>query len=63
MVYTITGSNIPLPCDDRDSKWKKGPTYNQDDWARYTATDLPFGFDWQTAGAMQWQDLNQFWEG
>ena len=50
-IYKIEGTDTPAPCDDRDTKWGSGPTFGEDDWTRYTATDKPFGYAWFTAGA------------
>ena len=61
-VFNISGTNTPLPCDDRDTKWTPGPTFAEDAWTRYTSTDKPFGFDWFTAGARPWNVENKFWE-
>jgi len=61
-VFKIPGTDKPLPCDDRDSKWLPGPTYNDKLWERYTDTDRPFGYAWFTAGAMPWDVQNEYWE-
>jgi hypothetical protein len=62
-VFNDPETNTPLPCDDRDVKWLPGPTYAENEWTRYTATDRPFGYAWETAGAKPWNELNEMWEG
>ena len=57
VVYNISGTDTPLPCDDRDSVWS-GPMYSEDKWKRYTNTDRPFGYAWETSGALPWNEMN-----
>jgi hypothetical protein len=42
--------------------WMTGPTFEEDKWTRYTATDGPGGYAWETAGAKPWNILNTIWE-
>lgn len=53
MVYNITDTKEPKPCDDDiTSYWMPGPTFAADGWTRFTAEDTD---DWETE--------NEKWEG
>ena len=63
-VYNETVNNITttISCNENDSMWLPGPTYDEDKWTRYTDTDRPYGYAWFTAGATPWNELNKMWE-
>jgi hypothetical protein len=55
----------PLNCSEtdlNDNFWLKGPTFAEDDWERYTATDHPFGLDWKEPGGLPWNKYNLMWD-
>ena len=54
-IYKMAGEIAP--CDEFSSKWKEGPKFKEDKWARYTIEDT---VDWEAENT-KWEERQKQW--